>query len=415
LSPDILIKLVLLTAAVLVSASCAGSETALFSLSPLTLKRLRKEGHPKAPLLVRLTSRPRQLLSSLLIGNEVSDVTASVLASSIFLALFGGRGKLVAIAVMVPLLMLAGEVIPKVAASLNPVRFASAVAGPVAAWLRLIAPVRWLADRVVGLVPVPAEEPGRILEEEFLKWVRSSHKQGLVQEMEREFIENLIAFEETILAWVMTPRTDIFALEADTPVPEAVARMKRRHFSRVPVYGGDPDNVIGILHAKDLLGGPQPESLRSVLMPAHFAPETKKAEAMLRQMQRQRLHMVMVVDEYGGLAGLVTLDDLLEELFGEIYDEHELSVHPLRERAAGVWTVSPRLSVEEFNERLGTGLPTEEGFETMGGFLLHAFGRMPTQGEEVSAEGYLFVAARLKGTRILEIEVRREPAGEGGS
>ena len=396
--------------AVTVSASFAGSETALFSLTPLTIKRLRKEGHPQAALLARLAQRPRELLSSLLIGNEFSDVAASVLAASIAVALLGPSGKFAAIVVMVPLMMLVGEVIPKVTAALNPVRFASLVARPVALWMRLVSPVRWVADRLLGLVPGRAEEQGRILEEEFLKWVRSSHKEGLVQEVEREFIENLIAFGRTTLAEVMTPRTDIFALEASTPVSEAVARLRRRHFSRVPVYEKEEDNIIGILHAKDLLGRPQETDLRPLLRPVHFAPETKLAEAMLAEMQRRRLHMVVVVDEYGGLAGLVTLDDLLEELFGEIYDEHELLERPLREKAPGVWVVSPRLSVAEFNERMDTALPEEEGYETMGGFLLHVFGRMPTQGESVSANGLRFTATRLKGTRILEMEAAREEA-----
>jgi CBS domain containing-hemolysin-like protein len=412
LDPDILIRLFLLAAIVLLSAWFAGSETAFFSLSPLTIRRLKKEGHPKAPLLARLTSRPRELLGSLVIGNEFSDVSASVLASSIAISLLGGVGQLVAIAFMIPLMVLVGEVIPKVSAALGPVRFASAVARPVALWVRLISPVRWVADGLVGLVPARPEEQGRILEEEFLKWVRSSHKEGLVQELEREFIENLIAFERTTLAEVMTPRTDIFALEADTPVAEAIKHLRRRHFSRVPVYVAEEDNVIGILHAKDLLGRPQPETLCELLRPVRFAPESKRAEAMLWEMQRRRLHMVMVVDEYGGLAGLLTLDDLLEELFGEIYDEHELAVRPLKEKAPGLWAVSPRLGVEEFNERMNTSLPEEEGYETVGGFLLHAFGRLPTQGEEVAFDGLTFKAARLKGTRIQEIEVRATPQGE---
>lgn len=389
------------------SAWFAGSETALFSLSPLMLKRLRKERHPKAALLQRLTSRPGRLLSSLLIGNEVSDVAASVLASSVAITLLGASGSLVAIAVMVPVMMLAGETVPRVSAALNPVRFAAAVARPVSLWVWLTAPVRWLADLLVGLVPVRPEETSRILEDEFLSWVRSSHKEGLVQQMEREFIENLIGFEHTVLAEAMTPRTDIFALEAATPVEGAVELLRRRHFSRVPVYEDDEDNIIGILHAKDILGRPAPRELRALLRPVHFAPETKRAEEMLWEMQRRRLHMVMVVDEYGGLAGLVTLDDLLEELFGEIYDEHELAERPLRQKGPNLWAVSPRLGVEEFNERMSTSLPEEEGYETMGGFLLHAFGRLPTQGEEVSYDGLIFKAARLKGTRLLEIEVRR--------
>ncbi|MFH0809386.1 MAG: hemolysin family protein [Pseudomonadota bacterium] len=408
---SIIIRVLVVVAMVGLAAWFAGSETAFFSLSPLALKRLAKEGHPRAELLRRLASRPRELLNSLLMGNEISDVTASVLASGIFIERFGPRGKWIAIAVMIPIMMLSGEVIPKVSAALNPARFASAVAGPVAVWMRLVAPVRWLADRLIKLISGRAEdEQGRILEEEFLNWVRSSHKEGLVRETEREFIENLIAFEATTLAGVMTPRTDIFALDVHTPVARAVESLRSRHFSRVPVYEDDEDNIIGILHAKDILRE-RPPNLRSLLRPAHFAPETKKAEAMLSEMQRRRLHMAMVVDEYGGLVGLVTLDDLLEELFGEIYDEHELAEWPLGQKAPGVWTVSPRLSVEEFNERMGTNLPEDEGYDTMGGFLLHTFGRMPTPGEETVFEGRAFRVSRIKGTRVLEIELR-EPGSE---
>jgi CBS domain containing-hemolysin-like protein len=248
-----------------------------------------------------------------------------------------------------------------------------------------------------------------------MAWVESSHKEGLVQELERDFIQNVIRFEKRTLAAVMTPRTDVFSLNVEMPWDEAVRRVRARHFSRIPVWEGREDDVIGLLHAKDLLragdGHGEGASLRGLLRPVTFAPETKRAEAMLWEMQKKRLHMVIVVDEYGGLAGLVTLDDLLEELFGEIYDEHELTARPIREKAPGVWTVSASLEVPEFNERLGerlgAPLPEEEGYETLGGFLLHAFGRMPTQGEELRYDGLRFVPTRLKGTRILEVEVRK--------
>jgi putative hemolysin len=307
------------------------SEASLFALGRLRLRRLKEEGHPSYPLIERLLSRPRRLIISLLIGNEAVNVAISSLTSALFIGLWGDGAKWLAIPVVVMGILLLGEVIPKTMGVRFPDRIAPAVAYPVDRFVDLVRPLHWMirkgVDVIFRLARVNPEPPSPYLtEEEFKELVETSQKEGALEEGEKHFIQRVFRFSDQTVRHIMTPRAAVFALPLATRVREAVDALRENRFSRVPVYERNLDGVVGILHAREMLRvkgqrGVDDRGLRPFLRKAYFVPLTKKLDVLFRELQKQRNHLAVVVDEYGRTAGIVTLEDLLEELFGEIYDE----------------------------------------------------------------------------------------------
>jgi putative hemolysin len=309
----------------------ASSEASLFALGRLRLRRLKEEGDPRHPLIERLLSHPRQLIISLLIGNEAVNVALSAMTSAVFIGLWGDAAKWLAIPVVVMGVLLLGEVIPKTMGVRYPDKIAPAVAYPVDRFVSLVKPLHWiirkLVDTIFRLARVNPEPPSSYLtEEDFKELVETSEREGSLEEGEKHLIHRVFRFSDQTVRNIMTPRTSVFALPLSTRQREAVEALKENRFSRVPVYEKSLDRVVGILHARELLRakgqrGVEDPGLRPFLRKAHFVPLSKKLDVLFRELQKHRNHLAVVVDEYGKTAGIVTLEDLLEELFGEIYDE----------------------------------------------------------------------------------------------
>jgi len=309
----------------------ASSEASLFALGRMRLRKLKEEGDPRHPLIENLLNRPRRLIISLLIGNETVNVAISSLTSALFISLGGDRAKWLAIPVVVMGILLLGEVLPKTLGVRHPDKIAPLVARPVNRFVTLVRPFHWLIRKVVDLVfraagvnPEPARFP--LTEEEFKEMVETGQREGALEEGEKHFIHRVFQLSDKTVRNVMTPRAAIFALPVSTRPKEAVEILRENRFSRVPVYATGLDRIVGILHAKELLRargqtGGEDRGLRPFLRRAHFVPLTKKLDVLFREFQKQRIHLAVVVDEYGKTAGIVTLEDILEELFGEIYDE----------------------------------------------------------------------------------------------
>ncbi|MEJ2670990.1 MAG: hemolysin family protein, partial [Deltaproteobacteria bacterium] len=257
-------------------------------------------------------------------------------------------------------------------------------------------------------LPVP-----KVQQEDFVRMVEESHRRGVIAEMERDFIQNLLNFGELRVKQIMVPRPDMFTLPADLNFAEMIQAIKRSRFSRVPIFEETYDNVLGVLHAKDILelcqqGPCQGELPRRLLRPVHYVPENKRAFDLLTELQTQHQRLALVVDEYGALVGLVSVEDLLEEFCGEIPQEFTEEKEDLREVAPGLWRVRAGMSMAEFNEALQVSLPAEE-FDTVGGFILNLFGTVPKEGGTIAYDHFAFRVLRMKGTRILEIEVHHHP------
>lgn len=415
-SPSVYIPIIIFC--LFCSAFFSGSETALFSLGRWRLVRLREERHPKYNLIESLLGHPRRLLVSIIIGNDVSNVIAAALVTPLAVKYFGPGGRWIAIAIMTGVLMIFCEVSPKVLAISRPVPVASFIARPISLFIKWIAPVRWLVQSSVDILLRAAGMPKRrktkfILEKDFLRLVESGHRAGVIEGVERDFIKRVMGFGETKVAAIMTPRPDIFALPENTRLSAALEMIKGKGFSRIPIYGRDINQPLGILHVKDLvdvrvkLAEGTIGDLRPRFKPMYYVPESKNVEGLFHDFQARHVHLAMVVDEYGDLTGLVTMEDILEELFGEIYDEYDQRRLAFEERGKGVYLVSPRMLIEDFNEIIGADIPPGE-VETIGGFVLNRFGELPAEGGSVVYNGFRFTVVKLKGTRILQLKVERE-------
>jgi CBS domain containing-hemolysin-like protein len=357
------------------------------------------------------------LLITVLMGLETMGILASILGTSLCLSLYGARGKWLALGVIAPLFLLVGELIPKSLAIAYPSGFARVLAPLMRPVIFLLTPIRvvllQLSRGILAILgfrtdlPVPA-----LHQEDFVRMVEESARSGMIGALERDFIQNLMSFGELRVGQIMVPRPDIFALPNDLPPQQLLKAIKRSRFSRIPIYQDSPDNILGLLHTKDLLHlrpGQVWDAtfLSNLLRPPFYVPESKKAFDLLSELQSRHLRLSLVVDEYGTLVGLISVEDLLEELCGEISQEFKVEEKPWQEEAPGVLRVKANLPLADFNAALNLSLPTQE-VDTVGGLVLNLFGELPREGDSVTFEGLTFQVLRMKGLRILELRVRKE-------
>jgi putative hemolysin len=405
----------------LCSALLTGAEAAFFSLGRARLRKLALEAGKEPGPLTPLLGRPHELLVTLLVGITLVNIAASALAASVAQQLFGSRGLAVAIPAMIFLLTVFGEVLPMTVAVEHPRRFSGAVSRPVA-WLSvLLAPIRIalggftaLTLRLVGSERRPGEP--EISEEELRTLVDVGAREGIVERTEREMIHKVFELEDTLVRTVMVPRPDMFCLDVTTPPAELLDRLREQLHSRVPVFEQSVDQIIGVLYTKDLLphlrGLPPGFDLRAHLHPPYFVPESKRADALLREFQAKKIHLAIVVDEYGGTAGLVTLEDLLEELVGEIRDEFDEEERLIQRIDPTTFRVSGKLPIDELNAAAGLHI-SNEAFDTVGGWVLDLFGRVPHKGEKKAWGDVKVSVEKVQRTRVVEVLVtlRDSPGG----
>ncbi|MCH7922759.1 MAG: HlyC/CorC family transporter [Nitrospinae bacterium] len=418
MAPENLLRFGLIGLCLVLSAFFSSSETALFSLSPLRVQKYKSAPVKSLRAIARLLEAPRQLIVTLLIGNELVNVSVSILVAAVALSIFGPVGKFYAIAVSILLLLLFGEVVPKTYAVHRPESHARLVARPLMAFRWLITPVRvvlvGLVNRITPLAGSKAKaRKARLTEEEFKTLVEVGHAEGVLDAEEKELIHSVVEFGDTRVSEVMTPRTDMTCIAEEATFEDVLALVRRSIFSRLPVYRGRLDNIVGVLYVKDLLkvtrrGDRDSWRLRDALSPVYFVPQTKLVSEVLQEFQAEKVHMAIVADENGGVAGLVTMEDILEELFGEIADELDTAVKLISLVGREQWRVSGKAPLDELSAVTEVSLPEDE-FDTVGGFVLHLFGRPPKPSETIVYENLTFTVEKTAGLRILEVQVKRTP------
>ncbi|MDZ7294859.1 MAG: hemolysin family protein [candidate division KSB1 bacterium] len=419
LSP-VLGGLVLLVVLLVLSALTSAAETSFFALSELELERLREAGKGASERVVRLRSRPRHLLVAILTANTAINVAVAVVTTltSVRVASSFGLSRNVAAAVAGVLITLAilvfAEIAPKLLAVRSPSQRAQQLSLFVLGLFFLLYPVTLVLNAFATAVArLSGTRPeGLALSQDELKvMVEVADQQGYLEEEEREMIHSIFEFGETQVREIMVPRVDMVCAETGASIEELVGLITKHGHTRIPIYERSVDNIRGIIHAKDLLPylnqpGARP-SLESLARPVIFVPDSKPINEMLREFQTQRTHMAIVVDEYGGTVGLVTLEDVIEEIVGEIQDEYDEEPALVRPTGEHTWLVDAKISIEELNEALGLTLPTEEGYDTLGGFLLHRMGHLPQQKEEVREGDITFVIERVVKRRIKRVRVMK--------
>ena len=400
---------------VLLSSFFTCSETALFSLTPLEKNRLQYSSRASCRLALRLLQEPHKLLTTLLMGNELADVASSALASWLFLQTLGPYGKWIAYPLMTAVLFIWGDLFPKVFGLKFRIRVSCVVARPLWVAEFILAPLRLvllsiaqMVFRVVGLTGTFPSEPET--EEEIRHLVEKAYLSGAIGEQERLFIYSLFESEDTPVSAIMTPRQDIYALKDQEITPSLLEKLKKAPFHKIPVHGGNIDQVLGILYLQDLLKVRLVRDLKrlsEIVRPPFFVSERTRVRTLLEEFQHRHVKMALVVDEYGRISGLVTLEDALEELFGEIYREAEEKEPPIQNLGKDRFKVKGRVQIEDFNREIGAELPEGE-FKTLAGLVLHLFGRLPQEGEEISAYGFRFRVEKRRGYRLEELLVERE-------
>ncbi len=400
------------------SALLNGAEAAYFSLGRrrALVAGPKEDAEARAPLI----DRPHDLLVTLLVGITLIDIGASALAAQLAERLFGPWGLGVSIAVMIFFITVFTEVLPMTVALDRPERFVAWAGRPVV-WLSiLLTPVRALLGGLTALTlkGMRGERSEPLLTAEELRTlVDVGASEGVVEGGEREMIHRVFKLEDTLVREIMVPRTDMFCLEASTPPERILTALRESLHSRVPVYEGSVDRIVGVLYTKELLpyvrGIPPGFDIRAHLHPPYFVPETKGADALLQEFQAKKLHQAIVVDEYGGTAGLVTLEDLLEELVGEIADEFDKDERLIQAVGERAYRVSGKLSLSDLSSSTGIEIAGEQ-YDTVGGWVLDLFGRIPHRGERAETGDLMVTVEKIHRTRVLEVLIARKepPPGE---
>lgn len=410
------LRFVALVLLILCGAFFAAAETALFAASRMTMRRLRDAGDRRARTAHQLLEDPGTLLTTLLAGNTIANVGSSVVATSIALTLLGRqKGELVAFAGATLLVLILGEIAPKTLA----VRYADQWALRVAGTIRLVSRILMPLVRALSLAGTTIVRPfggaitprAPLVTEDQLRFlVQVGEEEGVLEEKEREMIHSIFEFGDTLVREVMRPRVDLIAIPAKATINEALGLVMEYGHSRLPVYEGSIDHVVGVVYVRDLLPalrqGRLDQPVAEVQRPPFFVPETKKVDELFREMQRRKVSMAIVVDEYGGTAGLVTMEDLLEEIVGEIQDEYDLEEKPIQLLDERTAIVNGRTSIEEVNDTLGLDLPIEE-VDTIAGLVYAFAGHVPVQGETVSVPGAELRVERALGQRITKVRITR--------
>jgi CBS domain containing-hemolysin-like protein len=411
--------LVLVGFLLLLLAFLWGAETALFAANRLRIRNLGEKGHRGARAALELLARPARILSTLLISNNIVNSGLIVIATAAFIGLLGSETGALVSFVFSTILILFVEIMSKSIAAQYADGLAPALARPVL-WLSVIwAPIIRVLSFTTNLLMRPfggrvqADAP-MVTEEEIQMLVQMGGEHGVLEKEERDMIHSIIEFGDTVVREVMVPRVDMVSIEADEPVEELLAIVRKHGHSRIPVYDDSFDNIVGLVHVKDLLTGFREGRLagtaRDFMRPAYLVPETKRVDELFREMRRGKIHMAIVVDEYGGTAGLVTIEDLLEEIVGPIQDEYDSEEAPIKALSEREALVDGRVHLEEVNEALGLSLPVGE-VDTIGGFVYRLLGHMPVLGDRVAYDGVDLIVERVDGVRIEQVKILKpEPA-----
>lgn len=418
-------SLIILLVLLILSAFFSGSEVAFFSLNKKTLKELKEDNSLLSRYILSLLEFPRRLLITVLIGNTFVNVLASIVAVTLAINIAGEYGVsidlmlLVQIVLLTILILIFGEISPKVWANKNPLLFSKIVVVPLY-WLSvLIYPVsKILADimKVTTSKLRTNKSKGALNSTELTELAELSVEKGSLEEDEHELINGLVSFKTVTVREVMTPRVDISAISVNTSYSELTRIITESGHSRIPLYENDLDNIIGIIYAKDLLKiiGREREqkelSLRRIARETIFVPETKLISELMREFQSKNLHVGIVVDEYGGTSGLISLEDILEEIVGEIRDEYDVEETPITKIDENNYMLIGKVDIDELNELLGEEFSSEsDDYDTVGGFILNQAGNIPEAGYKFTKNGYSFTVKEIINRRIRKVLVTKIP------
>jgi CBS domain containing-hemolysin-like protein len=403
-------QIIVLIVLLFLSGFFSSAETALFSISKTKARHLAKKNDRAFTLIKKMKDNPHGLLSTVLIGNNIVNVGAASLATSITIQFFPNYAVGLATGIMTFLILVFGEVLPKSVATRNNIMIAKAAIYPIY-WLSMaFYPVVLILNFIPKITGKIKKTP-TVTEEELLTFIEVVEEEGEIKEEERELIHNIFEFDDTSTSEIMTPRADMFVIEADEELN--LETIVESGFTRIPVIEDDIDHVIGIVNIKDLflheIISDEKLDVRKVMTPPYFVPEHKKLDKLLQQFKKRKHHMAIVVDEHGGVSGLITLEDALEEIVGEIRDETDKEEpHIVKHKDHKGWIVLGKSDIDEVNEIIGMNIPDLKDYDTFSGYVLNTIGRIPAEKENITIGKYVITVEEMDGNRINKYSVKKQ-------
>ncbi|MEI7856701.1 MAG: hemolysin family protein [Methanomicrobiales archaeon] len=416
--PDVL-EILIFIICILLSAFFSSAEVALISIHRAKVRTLVNEGRPGSKAVAALKESPEHLLITILIGNTVVNIAATAIATAIAIQMFGDLGVGIATGFVVIVLLVFGEIGPKIYAARASDSFALTIAPIILFMSRLLTPVIWLVERVSPSFGIGKDiaEPG-ITEDEIKEWIDVGKEEGTIEQGEQDMLYSVLEFADTTAREIMTPRVNVILMEDTVSFEEAITIFNDTGFSRIPVYHEQIDNITGILNVKDVFSAMvsrrKDSAIKEVMYDPMFVPETQKIDDLLKELQVHRVQMAVVIDEYSSFVGIVTVEDILEELVGDIMDEFDKEEPEVQELTPGVYVVDAQMWVEDINEKIGLTLPTDESYETIGGLIIDRLGHLPQHpGEKADiaiGNGVTLVVMQMHGRRIVKVKIVVHPS-----
>lgn len=415
---DVWLYIPIVAILIALSGFFSSSETALTSVNQIRLRQRATEGDKKSMTVLKLLEKPQDVISSILIGNNIVNIASSAVATVFFTQLFGASGPVVATVVMTILVLIFGEVLPKTAAQQQPEMISLKVAKPISRLTTIFKPAVFLLSALTGLVTKwlfsHVDEAPTITEEEFKTLVEVGEEEGVLQREERAYIDNVLDFSSATASDMMKPRTSVVALDVEATEEEIFDLLKDNRYSRIPVYEDSIDHIIGILYMKDvvrLLAQGEAIHLREILRDPYFIGESAVADRIFRELKARNLSIAVVVDEYAGTSGIITMEDILEELVGNIDDEYDLENSAVIFLESGVYLVDPELRIDEINDYFHMSLESEKS-DSIGGFVIELLDRIPKQGDVVRYGDILFTVNEMQGLKMTKLKMDLRPESQ---
>ncbi len=412
----------LLIVLVALSAFFSATETAFSTVNKIRLKHSAENGDKRAKTAIDITERFDQALSTILVGNNIVNLSASSIATVLAVNLFGDYGAAISTVVITIVVLTFGEILPKSLANENSERIALAVARTLRFLMRIFYPIVFLFLQLKSLViklSHSRENAPSVTEDELKYLVESIEEEGVLEEQESELVQHALEFDEKTAQEILTPRVDILSIDIDDDLETNKKIILEERYSRIPVYEDSIDNIIGILHTRDFLEAiiaNQPLDIRAMLQPAFFIYKTKKLSSLLNDFKRNKMHMAIVADDYGGILGMVTMEDLLEQLVGDIWDEDEEEKHRFIRLPDGSFQISGDLNINEFFDHLDYSPKSfNSEYNAVGGWAMEMLGHIPKAGESFQYENLKLTIQEMDEQRVRKLIVRVLPSEKTGS
>ena len=397
MSTGFAVRWVILIVCLCLSAFFSSAETALTTVSKIRMRSLAEEGNRRAQTVLKITDDPSKMLTAILIGNNLVNISASSISTTLALAIFGSAGVGVATGVLTILILIFGEISPKTMATIRSERMSLRYANVIWTLMRILTPVIFVVNALAGaflrLLRVDPNEKNKVMTERELRTIlEMGHESGVIETEEKQMINNVFDFGDAKAQAVMVQRIDMVTVSADATYDEILELFGECRYTRIPVYEGTPENVIGILNMKDLLlCGKEQFALREVMREPYFTYEQKNTADLFLEMRQNSINIVLVLDEYGMTSGLITMEDLIEEIVGEIRDEYdEDEEDPIRRLSDREFLVEGSLHLDDLNRELVLHLESED-YDSIGGYMIGLLDHLPRPGESLVTEEGLFL------------------------